>query len=350
MKKDTIRSIIEYLEELIHTPSPSGFTHQVETKLVENLRALGYEPRQGTKGTVFCTLNPEAEGDGVILSAHIDTLGFMVRQIKSNGRLRVTMIGGFPFQYVEQENVTVHTRTGKTYEGCFRMNEPAAHGRRDLGTAERNDETMEIVLDERVHSFAETEALGIRSGDFVSLDPRFRLAGDGYIKSRHLDDKASSAILLALAKAMKNGECKPDRPVTLLFSNYEEVGHGASTAKVDGVKDFIAVDMGVVADDLKTNEEKVSVCAKDSTGPYNYDLTTELIRVADREDLDYAVDIYPFYGSDAAAALSAGNDYRHALIGPGVAASHGYERTHEEGLWNTYALLKAYLESSVKDA
>lgn len=344
MKKDTIQRITEYLEELVKTPSPSGFTHTVEVKLMDRLQDLGFEPRQGTKGTVFCTLNPETEGEGIILSAHIDTLGFMVRQIKGNGRLRVTMIGGFPFQYVEQENVTIHTRSGETYEGCFRLNEPAAHGRRDLGSADRNDETMEIVLDERVHNAEETQALGIRSGDFVSLDPRFRRAGDGYIKSRHLDDKASSAILLALAQAIKHGEFKPARPVTILFSNYEEVGHGAATAKVEGVTDFIAVDMGVVADDLKTNEEKVSICAKDSTGPYNYDLTTALIHTAAELELNYAVDIYPFYGSDAAAALAAGNDYRHALIGPGVAASHGYERTHEEGLWNTYALLKAYLE------
>lgn len=344
MKKETIRSITETLEELVTTPSPSGYTKRLETKLMKTLEDLGYKPVQGTKGTVFCTLNPETEGDGVILSAHIDALGLMVRQIKPNGRLRVTQIGGFPYQYVEQENVTIHTRQGKTYEGCFRMNEPAAHGRRDLGTAERNDESMEIVLDERVHSSEETRALGIRSGDFVSLDPRFRRSGDGYIKSRHLDDKASSAILLALAQAMKDGTFKPTRPVTILFSNYEEVGHGASTAKIEGVTDFIAVDMGVVADDLKTNEEKVSICAKDSTGPFNYDLTTALIDIADEQELDYAVDIYPFYGSDAAAALSAGNDYRHALIGPGVAASHGYERTHEEGLWNTFALLKAYLE------
>lgn len=338
--------LIERLQLLVETPSPTGFTHKVEAVLLQELKDLGLEPWQASKGTVFCRLNPEAEGDGILLSAHIDTLGLMVRSVKSNGRLRATLLGGFPLQYVEQENVTVWTRDGQAYEGTFRMNDPAAHGRRDLGTAERSDSSMEIVLDQRTASKDETTALGIQAGDPVSLDPRFRLAGDGYIKSRHLDDKASSAVLLSLAKRFAAGNLTCSRPVTIMFTRYEEVGHGAAAGHPEGITDMIAVDMGVVADDLETDEHKVSICAKDSGGPYNYELTTELINIAKAEKLNYAVDVYPFYGSDAGAALAAGHDYRHALIGPGVAASHGYERTHEDGLWNTFRLLEGYLKKA----
>lgn len=345
-REQIIPWMIEKLEQLVETPSPTGFTHKVEDLLMKELTDLGLKPWQATKGTVFCTLNPGTEGDGLLLSAHIDTLGLMVRSVKSNGRLRTTLLGGFPLQYVEQENVTVWTRDGSSYEGTFRMNEPAAHGRRDLGSAERSDTAMEIVLDQKVKSKDETLALGVQAGDPVSLDPRFRRAGDGYIKSRHLDDKASSAVLLTLARMFAEETLSCHRPVTIMFTKYEEVGHGAAAGHPAGITDMIAVDMGVVADDLETDEHTVSICAKDSGGPYDYKLTSELIAIAKKEELNYAVDVYPHYGSDAGAALGAGYDYRHALIGPGVAASHGYERTHEDGLWNTYRLLVSFLKQA----
>lgn len=335
---------IETLEALVNTPSPSGFTAEAEAFVMRHLRASGYEPWQSNKGTVYARLN-EGEGDGILLSAHVDTLGFMVRSIKSNGRLRVTTVGGFPLQYAEQECVHVRTRDGQSFEGTLRLNEPAVHASREVGKAERTDETMEIVLDQRVGSQEDTEKLGIQAGDFVSLEPRFRRSGDGFIKSRHLDDKASCAILLELARRFRDGECTCKRPVYLMFTNYEEVGHGASAAHPEGITDMIAVDMGVVGDDLTTDETKVSICAKDSTGPYSYGLTDALVKTAREKELDFAVDIYPYYGSDTNAALVAGYDYRHALIGPGVAASHGYERVHIDGLTQTLRLLEAFLNS-----
>ena len=338
--------LVDSLQKLAQTPSPTGMTGQVEALLMQELSALGLSPWQTRKGGVLVQLNPGAEGDGILLSAHIDTLGLMVRAVKSNGRLRFTKIGGCPFNYAEQENVTVWTRGGKSYEGTVRLNEPAVHGRRDVETVERKDDNMEIVLDERVHNAEDVTKLGIGAGDFVSLDPRFRRSGDGFVKSRHLDDKASSAVLLSLAHAFKQGEAACARPVYVMFTNYEEVGHGASAGQPDNITDMIAVDMGVVADDLKTDEYKVSICAKDSTGPFDYALTNALIDAARRHELAYAVDVYPFYGSDTAAALSAGRDWRHALVGPGVAASHGYERVHEDGLWNTLLLLKHYLQTA----
>lgn len=335
------------LRRLALTPSPTGFTHMAEKLLMDELSSLGFSPWQSNKGGVMVCLNPKAPGKGLLLSAHIDTLGLMVRSVKQNGRLRVTTVGGFPLQYVEQENVLIHTASGKTVPGTMRMNEPAVHGRRDLDTAERRDDAMEIVPDIKTKSKEETLAAGIAAGDFVSLDPRYTESGEGFIKSRHMDDKASAALLLTLARAVKTGEITLTRPTYLLFTNYEEVGHGASAAHPEGVADMIAVDMGVVADDLETDEFTVSICAKDSSGPYNYALTRELVNLAQKNGLRYALDVYPFYGSDAGAALRAGYDYRHALIGTGVAASHGYERVHEDGLWDTFRLIAAYVSQTV---
>ncbi|NLX83512.1 MAG: M42 family metallopeptidase [Clostridiales bacterium] len=335
-------ALVDTLRALANTPSPTGMTQDIEALLMQHLRKLGFTPWQSKKGAVFVKLN-EAKGEGILLSAHIDTLGLMVRSIKGNGRLRITQLGGFPLQYAEQENVQVHTRGGELIPGTLRMNQPAVHANKDLPSAERTDDTMEIVLDRKVATKEQTEALGVCAGDFISLNPRFVQSDDGFIKSRHMDDKASAAVLLTLARAFSEGKASCTRPVYLLFTNYEEVGHGASSAHPEGITDMIAVDMGVVGDDLSTDELKVSICAKDSGGAYHRALTGELIDTAKAHNLAFAVDIYPYYGSDAGAALRAGYDYRHALIGPGVAASHGYERVNEDGLWNTLMLLVKYL-------
>lgn len=336
---------IQWIEKLVNIPSPTGYTIKAEAFILDALKEMGIKTTQSTKGTIFAHLNPDVQGDGILFSAHVDTLGLMVRAIKGNGRLRVTTLGGWPLNYAEQECVHVHTRDGKDYEGTLRLNEPAVHASREVNEAKRNDEIMEVVLDEITNCEDDTKKLGIQAGDPISLEARFRQAGDGFIKSRHLDDKASAGLLLTLAEKFAKGEITCARPVYLLFSVYEEIGHGASAGHPEGVTDMIAVDMGVVGDDLKTDETKVSICAKDSSGPYSYTLTDELVKLAQNEKLDYAIDIYPYYGSDASAAMSAGYDYRHALIGPGVAASHGYERTHVKGLENTYKLIEAFLQA-----
>ncbi len=252
----------------------------------------------------------------------------MVRAIKGNGRLRFTKIGGYPENNIENENVTIHTRDGKTYSGTVYIAGPAVHVYSDSGSARRDDSSVEIVLDEIVKTKADTEKLGISPGDFISLDARTILTESGFIKSRHLDDKASAGILLALAKEVSEGKLKLNRKTSILFTTYEEVGHGAASGFPDDTVEMISVDMGAVGDDLGTDEFKVSICAKDSGGPYDYDVTDALVRLAKKLDLQYAVDIYPYYGSDVEGALRAGYDIRHGLIGPGVFASHGYERTH----------------------
>lgn len=333
-----ISTITTYIENLVNTPSPTGFSKLAEKYLMDEFENLGYKPYQNNKGNVIVPIK-EMEGEnGLLLSAHVDTLGLMVRSIKTNGALKVTTLGGFPLNFVEFENVKIHTRSGKEYTGVVRLNNPAVHGSDAPREAKRNDETMEVVIDAITHSKEETEKLGIRNGDFISLDPRFRI-DNGFVKSRHLDDKASAGVLLALAKEIKEKNIEINRPLYMMFTIYEEVGHGASAGHPAGIKDMLAVDMGVVHDDLTCDELKLSICAKDSSGPYNYDFTNDLVKIAEDLKLDYGLDIYPFYGSDASAAVASDYDYRHALVGCGVAASHGYERTHERALEALFELL-----------
>ncbi|MBQ4168100.1 MAG: M42 family metallopeptidase [Clostridia bacterium] len=338
-----MNSIVKELEKLIAIPSPTGFTKAAAEYSVERLKALGYSPEVTNKGCVLCCLG--GEGDPVVFSAHLDTLGGMVAEVKGNGRLRLTRIGGMNPNNAECENATVYTRDGKAYEGCFQMNDPSVHVNGDYSKQERNWDGMELVLDERVYSKADTEALGIATGDYVCFDPRFRVTEKGYIKSRFLDDKLSVAILFDLARRIKEENIALRRKTYIYVTVFEEVGHGCSSGLPEDAKDIISVDMGCVGQGLACREEQVSICVKDSHGPYNYDLTGELISTAKRLGLDYALDVYPYYGSDADAALDAGYDLRHGLIGAGVYASHGYERSHIDGAENTLKLVMGMIRN-----
>jgi putative aminopeptidase FrvX len=334
--------VVDQTVKLCRIPSPTGYTRMAEKYLLAELGQSRLPVSQTRKGSVLVDLG--GEGPGLVLAAHVDTLGAMVRSIKSDGRLRLTLLGGFPFNNIEHENCVIHTRDGREYSGTIQVTKSSVHVHSEaVGKTERDDSTVEVVIDEKVSSKEETAKLGIRAGDHVSFDARTVVTRSGFIKSRHLDDKASAAVQLALARMVSQGRLKPMRKTWLLFTTYEEVGHGGSAGIPDGVEEMISVDMGAVGDDLGTDEYKVSICAKDSGGPYDYGVTTRLIELAEKLGLGYAVDIYPRYGSDVEATLRAGLDIRHGLIGPGVAASHGYERTHREGLENTLRLLAAYL-------
>ena len=333
--------VVTQVNDLCLIPSPSGFTKMAAEHLEKRFQEINFQVKYTRKKAVIVELG--GEGNPLVLAAHIDTLGAMVRAVKSNGRLRLTKIGGYPENNIEAENCIIHTRNGKTYSGTIQMTEPAAHVNAELSKQKRDDTTVEVVIDEIVKSAEDVKKLDISAGDFVSFDPRTVVTDSGYVKSRHLDDKASARILMGLAKMVADGTIKLNRKVYLLFTNYEEVGHGGSSGLPADVEEMISVDMGAVGDDLETDETKVSICAKDSGGPYDYDVTNALIDIAKKEKLQYAVDIYPYYGSDVEASLRAGYDIRHGLIGPGVAASHGYERTHKQGLENTLKLLKFYV-------
>ena len=330
--------IKEQLYTLTSIPSPSSFTTKVTDYLLSELSSLGYSPERSNKGNVFVTLG--GSGSPLVLAAHVDTLGAMVRSIKENGRLRPTTIGGHQWSTADGENCTIHTRDGRVYTGVVLNKEPSSHVA-DQKT-ELIEENMEILLDENVASDQDTLALGIQTGDIIAMDPRTVVTESGYIKSRFLDDKLSAAILLGLARAVREDAWKLNRKVSLLFTVYEEVGHGGSVVP-DDTEEMISVDMGCVGTDLGCTERMVSICAKDSGGPYNYDLITALSNLAKEKKLDYAIDIYPHYGSDVETTLRAGYDIRHGLIGPGVYASHNYERSHMDGVHNTFELLKAYI-------
>jgi len=331
----------ENVATLCNIPSPSGFTQNICKHLMDFFIKLNYKPYQSNKGSVIVPLG--GDGNPLILAAHIDTLGAMVRAIKSNGSLRYTSIGGYPANNIENETCQIHTRTGKTYEGTFYLTTPSVHVYEDVGEKKRNTETIEVVLDENVESKEDVEKLDIQVGDFISIDPRVKVSNSGYIKSRHLDDKASAGVLMTLAECLKETSIALNRKVYLLFTTYEEVGHGGCSGIPDDTVEMISVDMGCVGDDLTANEKMVSICAKDSGGPYDYDVVSNLINIAKQHDIKYAVDIYPRYGSDVGATLHAGYDIKHGLIGPGVFASHGYERTHTDGLDATLKLILGYI-------
>jgi len=332
---------MQQIVNLLNIPSPTGFTKAATDYLLSELAALGYAPVRTKKGSVMCHLT---DGEHpLLLSAHVDTLGAMVRSIKGSGRIRYTHIGGYQDATIETENCLVHTRDGKSYSGTVQSTSASQHVYPGMGSKERSEETLEIVLDEMVKSADDVRNLGIDTGCFISWDPRVVLTESGYLKSRHLDDKASSGVLLALAKAIKDGALKPSRAVDVMFTVYEEVGHGASPLTHTDYEEMLAVDMGCVGDDLACDETMVSICCKDSGGPYNYEMTSKLIALAKKNNISYAADIYPSYGSDASAAMRSGMEAAHALIGPGVFASHGYERTHRLGVENTLNLACAYV-------
>lgn len=330
--------ICDQLKALTAIPSPTGFTKHATNYLVETLTAMGLSPEVSNKGNVLVCLG--GEGNPLVLASHVDTLGAMVRAIKDNGRLRPTTLGGHQWRTADGENCTVHTRDGRTYTGVVLNTEPSAHVADEK--VEQVEKNMEVLLDENVGTADETRALGIQNGDIIAMDPRTTVTPSGYIKSRFLDDKLSASILLGLARAAAVGEVSLARKVSLLFTVYEEVGHGGSFVPAD-TRDMISVDMGCVGSDLACTEREVSICAKDSGGPYNYDLVSELAGIAAELELGYAIDVYPHYGSDVEATLTAGYDIRHGLVGPGVYASHNYERSHTDGVRNTYELLRAYV-------
>ena len=342
-QKSYVDYIVEETKKILAIDSPSGYTKQVAEYVLGEYRALGYEPEMTVKGGILVSLGGKNPKDAVMLEAHIDTLGGMVSEIKSNGRLKVSPIGGMNANNAEAENCRIATRFAGVFEGTFQLSNASIHVNGDYNDTKRTFDEMEVVLDEKVSSKEETEKLGIMVGDFVCFDPRTVVTESGYIKSRFLDDKLSVGILLGYAKYLKEEKITLERAVYQHITVYEEVGHGGAASIPDGVTEVISVDMGCVGDGLTCEETKVSICATDSRGPYNYDVVTGLIQAAKEHELDFAVDVYPYYGSDADVALTAGYDVRHGLIGAGVYASHGYERSHKDGVKNTFALLCAYL-------
>ena len=334
----------EQAAQLLAIDSPSGYTAKAAAWVKDAFEKLGFDAKITTKGGVLIDLGGEDGNDGLLLEAHGDTLGAMVHTIKGNGRLKLTNLGGMRAENAEAENVRIYTRDGKVIEGTCQLANASVHVNGSYGDTKRSWDTVEIVLDEDVKSAADTRALGIEVGDIVCFEPRTRRTASGYLKSRFLDDKLSVGILLGFAKYLADNKIVPSRRVWAHVTVYEEVGHGGSASVPAGVTEAISVDMGCVGDGLQCTERQVSICAKDSGGPYSYEVVGKLIAAAKATEADYAVDIYPFYGSDVEATLRGGADIRHGLIGSGVYASHGYERSHMDGVMNTLKVLCGYLD------
>lgn len=343
MSKDYVDYMVEETRKILAIDSPSGYTREVADYVMEEYKKLGYEPQLTVKGGILVAIGGRDKENAVQLEAHIDTLGTMVAEIKSNGRLRVTAVGGMNANNAEAENCKVITRFNGSYEGTLQLINASIHVNDEYDGIKRSYDSVEVILDENVKTKEDTEKLGIMTGDFVCFDPRTTVTKSGYIKSRFLDDKLSVGILLGYAKYLKEEHVTPERMIYQHITVFEEVGHGGAASIPEGVTEVISVDMGCVGEGLACDETQVSICAKDSHGPYHYDVVSGLIKAAKENNIDFAVDVYPHYGSDADVALTAGYDVRHGLIGAGVYASHGYERSHVDGVKNTFGLLKAYL-------
>ncbi|HFR3765478.1 M42 family metallopeptidase [Streptococcus sp. A34] len=341
---------VDYIVKLTNTPSPTGFTTDIMNYIKSEVESFGYQATKTAKGGILVSVLGESDQQHRIVTAHLDTLGAMVRAIKPDGRIKMDLVGGFGYPSIEGENCMIHcAKNGKIFTGTILMHQTSVHVYRDANTAERNQTNMEIRLDEKVSSADETRALGIEVGDFISFDPRTVVTETGFIKSRHLDDKVSAAILINLLKTYKEEGITLPYTTHFYFSNNEEIGYGANSSLPDKVVEYLAVDMGAMGDDQQTDEYTVSICVKDGSGPYHYELRQHLVSLAEKKNIPYKLDIYPYYGSDASAAMRAGADVKHALLGAGIESSHSYERTHLDSVQATERMVDAYLKSHMVD-
>ena len=347
LPKINTETMLDFLVELLNTPSPTGYTERAIAFIEEAFaRFPDLSLKRTNKGSLVIVWNA-GSGSPRAITAHTDTLGGMVKVIKPNGRLQLTRLGGLMLNGVETEGCRVITQCGEKIRGSYMFHKASTHVHgKDVYESQRSPETMEVRLDARTSSAEETRELGIRVGDYVAFDTRTEIT-KGFVRSRFLDDKAAIAAIFAAVAAMTEASLKPARPVYILISNFEEVGHGAPAGLPSDISELVAIDMAAIGEGQETDEFHATICLKDSSGPYHHGLSNHLRKLADEHEIPYKVDIYPYYGSDASAAMRSGADFAHALIGPGVDASHNYERTHTEALVATAQWVMAYLLSEV---
>lgn len=339
------KSTIELTQDLTRIPSPTGYTTEIINKINDLLTSAGYSTEKNRKGSLMVTVDGKNTEEQRFITAHIDTLGAMVRAIKPDGRLKIELIGGFTFNAIEGEYCTIHTQKNKDISGTILMHQTSVHVYKDAATAKRNQDNMEVRIDAKTNSKEETLALGIQVGDFISFDPRTQITPTGYIKSRHLDDKVSAAILINFLLDLKESGDTLPYTTHFFFSNNEEIDYGGNSNIDPRVIEYVAVDMGAMGDDQQTDEYTVSICVKDGSGPYHLGLRNHFVKLCETNNIPYQLDIYPYYGSDASAAMRAGADIKHGLIGAGIESSHAYERTHEDSIKSTEQLVFNYLFS-----
>lgn len=340
-----IKYITDIMNTLCSTASPSGYTHKAMDIVENELNQFKMSVSYTNKGSLKSIIKGKDNRTKVTLAAHIDTLGAMVKEITLDGKIKFTNIGFFTGASTECENCTIHSANNTEYSGTIYTNKPSVHVDIKSGTLERNLSNMEIIIDEKVTSEEDVTKLGIEIGDFISFDSRFKLTDSGFIKSRHLDDKAGVAIILGVCKYFYDNKITPEYCFEIFISCYEEVGHGASSGLLSNIEELLCIDMGAPGDGQNSDEFSVSICAKDSSGPYDFTFRKQLVEIAKKNNIKFKVDIYPHYSSDGSTALHGGSDIKVALIGPGVYASHSYERTHIDSIINTGNLVIEYIKS-----
>lgn len=339
-----LKYIKEVTKKLLTTYSPTGYTDNIINIVQSEFENMGINTYKTNKGALIATIKGLDDSKHRTLSAHVDTLGGMVKEIKSNGRLKLSQLGGYPWNSIEGEYCTIITSTGTEYTGTILLDKASVHVHGEKASkSDRDSDSMEVRLDKKVNNTEDVKKLGIDIGDFVAFDSRTTITENGFIKSRHLDDKAGVATILGIAKFLKDKNITPSHTTNFFISNYEEVGHGASASIPEKTFEFIAIDMAAVGEGQTSDEYSVTICAKDSSGPYDYDLRQKLINIAKKNNVDYKIDIYPHYGSDASAAMRAGGNFKHGLIGPGVDSSHAHERCHIDSIENSIKLGISYV-------
>lgn len=342
-----MNNILQTIKTLTEINSPSGNAEKAINFVKDIAEDLGYQTELTNKGALIITVDGDNQSQQRCITAHVDTLGAMVKEIKENGRLAIDLIGGFHFNAIEGEYCEIQTESGDVYTGTICLHETSVHVYKDNHEIPRDLEHMEIRIDEKTNSVQETKDLGIEVGDFISFDPRTQITTSGFIKSRHLDDKASVAMIIELLKKIKQDNINLPHTTQFYISNNEEIGYGANASLSNNIVDFIALDMGALGDGQSSDEYTVSICAKDSSGPYHKGLRSQLVQLCKLNAIPYKVDIYPYYTSDATTALKAGADIRHGLFGAGIESSHALERTHIESIEATQNLLYAYCMSQI---
>lgn len=333
------------LPEILNTEGVASNCDKGIDLLEKYLKELKISGERTNKGGLIVKRTGKNSDKVRLLTAHMDTLGGMVKSIGSNGRVFLVPIGGASAFSVEGEYVTIETMEGKRYRGTVLHNDPSGHVNKNLSSEERTYKNVSVRLDERVISAEDVKKLGIEVGDYCFFDPRVEISESGFIKSRHLDDKAGVAALLGAIEYLVRKDEKPEYDTWFYFSVAEEVGNGAVSMIPANCFELVAVDMGALGDGQTSDEYTVSICAKDSSGPFNYELRKKIVNLAKEHKIPFKVDIYPFYGSDAAAALRTGVDAKHMLFGPGIDASHSYERVHRDSIDGTVDLIIKYIES-----
>ncbi len=334
--------LLEAFRRIVETPSPVGFYSLLNPVLEAEASRFGFEVTYDRRGTPYIALDGQDNSKTVLIGAHSDTVGYVIRKIDANGMIRVRNLGGINFGSCEGETVTVHTRDGRSYTGLFACQSHSVHVFDDAKTLVRDENTCVVILDERVKTKADVNALGIFNGDFVSVEPRCQVTPNGYLKSRFIDDKAAIACCFTMLKYLHENNLKPKYRTLLAFPYTEEIGFGG-TYVPEEVSEYVAIDIGLIGPDYDGDEFKVSICAKDAAAPYDVDLTNRLVDYARKSGCDYAVDVFYRYGTDGNASVRAGNNLRAAAFGMAVYCSHGMERTHLTGLENTMNLLLAYV-------